>query len=62
MSHSDINELAERELDQAAGGEAASAGNASATQTATQGASASPDFGFGYGRGWCYWHPYVCRK
>jgi len=62
MSHQDIKELAERELDHAAGGEAAPAGNAASTQAATQGAGASPDFGFGYGRGWCYWHPYVCRK
>ncbi len=20
-----------------------------------------PHSGWGYGRGWCYWHPYVCR-
>ncbi|MBR0754711.1 hypothetical protein JQ604_21195 [Bradyrhizobium jicamae] len=60
MTHQDIKELGERELDHAAGGETAPVGNAAPTQAATQGTSASPDFGFG--RGWCYWHPYVCRK
>jgi hypothetical protein len=59
MSNSFVQELSEYELDHVTGGETAPGG--SATQTTTQGETvASPDWG--RGRGWCYWHPYVCRK
>jgi hypothetical protein len=62
MTNPFIQELTERELDQAAGGEAAPAGNAASTLPATQGnAGSSPYWASWWGRTWCYWHPYVCR-
>ena len=58
-SHQEITELSLAALAVAVGGETAPAGDATPIQP--QGTSvASPDWGFG--RGWCYWHPYVCRK
>jgi hypothetical protein len=60
-SHHDITELSLSVLAVAVGGETAPAGDAAPAQTPGTGV-ASPDFGWGYGRGWCYWHPYVCRK